>query len=36
MKLLLDTCVSGLTAAALRSNGHDVVWTGEAANPRSG
>ena len=29
MKLLLDTCVSGKTADALRANGHDAVWTGE-------
>jgi predicted nuclease of predicted toxin-antitoxin system len=29
MKLLLDTCVWGLAAARLRSEGHDVVWAGE-------
>lgn len=29
MKVLLDTCVSGKAAEALRGQGHDVVWTGE-------
>ncbi len=29
MKLLLDTCVWGPTAAALRAAGHDVVWVGD-------
>lgn len=29
MKLLLDSCVSGKTADALRISGHDVVWTGD-------
>ncbi len=29
MKLLLDTCVWGGAAPELRSNGHDVVWSGE-------
>jgi predicted nuclease of predicted toxin-antitoxin system len=31
MKLLLDTCVWGGACAALRDAGHDVVWTGMAA-----
>lgn len=29
MKLLIDTCVSGLVAAPLKAAGHDVVWAGE-------
>ena len=29
MKLLLDTCVWGGAAGALRRAGHDVVWSGE-------
>ena len=29
MKLLLDTCVSGVAARTLREMGHDVVWTAE-------
>jgi predicted nuclease of predicted toxin-antitoxin system len=29
MKLLLDTCVAGKTADALRASGHDVIWTGD-------
>ncbi len=30
----MDSCVSGLVAAALRTHGHDTVWTGElAADP---
>ncbi len=28
MKLLLDTCVSGMVTEHLRSAGHDVLWTG--------
>jgi len=29
MKLLLDTCVSGVAKAELLAAGHDVVWTGD-------
>jgi len=29
MKLLLDSCLSGKAAVALRDHGHDVVWTGD-------
>ena len=29
MRLLLDTCVSGKSAAALRELGHDVEWVGD-------
>ena len=29
MRLLLDTCVSGESAAALRELGHDVEWVGD-------
>jgi predicted nuclease of predicted toxin-antitoxin system len=29
LKLLLDSCVWGGAAPELRSNGHDVVWSGE-------
>jgi len=29
VKLLLDTCVSGVAVRALREAGHDVVWTAE-------
>jgi predicted nuclease of predicted toxin-antitoxin system len=29
VKLLLDTCVSGQTALALRQSGHDVIWAGD-------
>jgi len=29
VKLLLDTCVWGGAAEALRSSGHDVVWSGD-------
>lgn len=31
MKLLLDACVWGGTAPALRQAGHDVVWAGDWA-----
>ena len=34
MKLLLDTCVSGLAAAYLADLGHDVTWMGsESPDP---
>jgi len=29
MKFLLDSCLSGKAAVALRDHGHDVVWTGD-------
>lgn len=29
MKLLLDTCVSGLARYALEAGGHDVIWSAE-------
>lgn len=29
MKVLLDSCLSGRTAGALREAGHDVVWAGD-------
>ena len=29
MKLLLDTCVSGLALNILKSAGHDVIWSAE-------
>ena len=29
MRLLLDTCVSGKSATALRESGHDVEWAGD-------
>jgi predicted nuclease of predicted toxin-antitoxin system len=29
MKLLLDTCIWGGAADALRMQGHDVVWSGD-------
>jgi predicted nuclease of predicted toxin-antitoxin system len=29
MRILLDTCVWGGAADALRTNGHDVVWSGD-------
>ena len=29
MRLLLDTCLSGKSAKALRDAGHDVVWGGD-------
>jgi predicted nuclease of predicted toxin-antitoxin system len=29
MRLLLDTCLSGKAATALRDSGHDVVWVGD-------
>lgn len=32
MKVLIDSCVSGVVAAAARDRGHDVVWTGEWPN----
>ena len=32
MKLLLDSCVWGGAAAELRSNGHEVTWSGERDN----
>ena len=31
MRLLLDSCMSGRRAAALREAGHDVIWTGDWA-----
>ena len=32
MKVLLDSCVAGMAAAAIRAAGHDVVWSGEWPN----
>ena len=29
MRLVVDSCVAGLVAAALREAGHDVEWTGD-------
>ena len=31
MKLLIDTCISGIVRNALQAAGHDAVWTGEWA-----
>lgn len=32
MKVLVDSCVSGIVAAAARVPGHDVSWTGDWPN----
>ncbi len=29
MKLLLDSCISGVAVAPLKAAGHDVVWAGD-------
>lgn len=29
MKLLIDTCISGIVRDALQAAGHDAVWTGD-------
>ncbi|MCL4805855.1 MAG: DUF5615 family PIN-like protein [Anaerolineae bacterium] len=29
MKVLLDTCVSGLVVSILTESGHDVIWSGD-------
>lgn len=29
MRVLLDTCVSGLAAEVLKQAGHDVIWSGD-------
>ena|SRR5688572_15817547 len=29
MKVLLDTCVSGLAVEVVRGAGHDVIWSGD-------